>query len=209
MTELAVEPHERLHLRAFEARLPEPLERVPTPAAVLELLSVGAAAPFPQPEDLRAQVRDVFRGHGYKPTGRGKPSSEYLARQASDGLPRINAAVDLGNAVSFHSGIPISVVDADRGRAPWRVAVAPEGAEYVFNTGGQVIAVAGLLCLFDAEGPCANAVKDAQRTKTAGDTRRTLSLLWGPRASADHVDRTLDWYRELWTGAGVETSLVL
>jgi len=207
--ELAVEPHERLHLRAFITRLPDRLELVPTPEPALALLAPGAEAPFSQPEELRGQVRDVFRGHGYKPTGRGKPSSEYLARQAAEGLPRINAAVDLCNAVSLHSGIPISVVDPDRGRAPWRVTVAPAEAEYVFNTGGQVIAVGGLLCLFDAEGPCANAVKDAQRTKTAGDTRSTLSLLWGPRTQAEHVDRTLEWYLGLWAQAGAETSLVV
>ena len=36
-----------------------------------------------------------------------------------------------------------------------------------------------LLVLCDAEGPCANAVKDAQRTKTHDGTSQTLSILWG------------------------------
>ena len=33
------------------------------------------------------------------------------------------------------------------------------------HASGQAIDVSGLLCLFDAEGPCANGVKDSQRFK--------------------------------------------
>jgi hypothetical protein len=40
-----------------------------------------------------------------------------------------------------------------------------------------VIDPAGRLCLSDAGGPCANAVKDAQRTKTGLDTLRTQTLV--------------------------------
>ena len=60
-------------------------------------------------------------------------------------------------------------------------------------------------CLFDAEGPCANAVKDAQRTKTSPETRRTLSILWGPADFAEEVDGACRWYRELLERAGAET----
>lgn len=38
-----------------------------------------------------------------------------------------------------------------------------------------------------ADGPCANAVKDAQRTKLQEGATRTLWLIWGPRAHADQV----------------------
>ena len=55
----------------------------------------------------------------------------------------------------------------------------------------------GLLCLFDADGPCANAVKDAQRTKTGPETRRTLSLIWGTIALPGRAAETETWYREL------------
>ena len=51
-------------------------------------------------------------------------------------------------------------------------AVAPAGASYIFNASGQSMDLSGLLCLFDADGPCANPVKDAQRTKTGPETRR-------------------------------------
>src|SRR5690606_7207764 len=138
-----------------------------------------------------------------KPTGRSKPASEYLLRAAAEGrLASINLAVDAGNAVSLHSGLPISVIDLDRVRLPLSVAVAAPGSSYVFNAAGQSIDVSGLCCLVDAEGPCANAVKDAQRTKTAADTTRTLSIIWGTAAAPGQAARALAWYRQLLTGAG-------
>src|SRR5262249_57271677 len=102
-----------------------------------------------------------------------------------------------GKVVSLHSGLPISVVDLDRARAPFDVSVAPTGASYVFNASGQTIDLGGLLCLSDAEGPCANAVKDAQRTKTTSATRRTLSLVWGSVDLPGRAEQTAAWYRAL------------
>ena len=110
-------------------------------------------------------------------------------RQAGVGVPRSRgdrgrAQLDQRrggrcNAVSLHSGLPISVVDLDRAHAPFRIGVAPSGSSYVFNASGQEIDLGGLLCLFDADGPCGNAVRDAQRTKTRDETRATLSVVWG------------------------------
>jgi hypothetical protein len=97
------------------------------------------------------------------------------------------------------------VVDLDLARPPFRVALAPAGAAYVFNASGQVIDMGGLLCLFDAEGPCANAVKDAQRTKTTPDTRRTLSLIWGSRSLPDRAQQMETWYRQLLEQQGAAT----
>jgi DNA/RNA-binding domain of Phe-tRNA-synthetase-like protein len=97
---------------------------------------------------VRVAVRDLLRHGGYSPTGRGKPASEYLVRAASEGALRsINLAVDACNAVSLHSGFPISVVDLARAREPFRIGIAPPGASYVFNASGQTIDLAGLLCL--------------------------------------------------------------
>ncbi len=48
--------------------------------------------------------------------------------------------------------------------------------------GGQTIDLSGLLCLFDAEGPCANPVKDAQRTKTSPATTQVRCVVWGTTA---------------------------
>jgi DNA/RNA-binding domain of Phe-tRNA-synthetase-like protein len=192
---IPVDSHPLLDLGAFVTRFDAPLGGSP------DWLVPEIEAPLHADDAVRAAVRDLLRAGGYKPTGRGKPASEYLLR----GVPSINLAVDACNVVSLHSGLPVSVIDLDRARAPLRVAVAPPGARYVFNSAGQEIDVEGLLCLFDADGPCANAVKDAQRTKTSPSTRATLSLVWGTRSLAGRTAETVAWYRELLTRAGAHT----
>ena len=195
---LEVEPHPMLDLGHFVVEFEAPLGELESPDWLLDLHRADAPAPMQPDDELRKQVRDLLRHGGFKPTGRSKPASEYLLRAASESrLGSINPAVDAGNAVSLHSGLPISVVDLDRAVAPLRVAIAGEGARYVFNASGQEIDVAGLLCLMDAEGPCANAVKDAQRTKTDGSSQRTLCLIWGTQAAAGRTAETEAWYREL------------
>ena len=68
------------------------------------------------------------------------------------------------------------------------------------------IDVSGLLCLFDEDGPCANAVKDAQRTKTHDGTRRTLSIVWGTTAYEARLAEVASWYRGILEAAGARTS---
>lgn len=200
------ELHPLLRFEAFVTEFPEPVGALPTPAWLLGLLRPDAPAPLAPDEPLRTAVRDMLRHGGYKPTGRGKPASEYLVRAAHDGTLRsINLAVDACNAVSLHSGLPISLIDLDRARPPFRIAVAPAGQRYVFNPAGQEIDLAGLVCLFDAGGPCANAVKDAQRTKTAGDTRRTLSVVWGVTGYEARLREAVRWYREILERASART----
>lgn len=188
-----------LQVHAFVATLPDALERVPSPAWLTDLLRLDAEAPVRSSDTVRTAVRDLLRGRGYRPTGRGKPSSEYLAAAVADGrVATINAVVDAGNVASLHSGLPISVVDLDLCQPPLRVDVPPAGTSFVFNRGGQEIDVGGLLCLFDAQGPCANAVKDAQRTKTLPATRRVLAVVWGAAAPEPaHAVATAAWLRSL------------
>lgn len=195
---LDVEDHPLLRVAAFTTVFPAPLGALSTPGYVLDNLRADAPAPLERNEETRAAVRDMLRLGGYKPTGRGKPASEYLVRAASDGaLGSINVAVDVCNAVSLHSGFPISVVDLDRAHGPFRIAIAPEGASYVFNVSGQQIDLAGLVCLYDADGPCANAVRDSQRTKTNAETRSTLSVIWGCAGFEERLKMTAEWYRAL------------
>jgi len=208
-TPLQVDPHPLLRVAAFTTAFPAPLGELATPPAVLDALAVDAPAPLRRDEEVRTAVRDLLRHGGYKPTGRGEPASEYLVRAATEGaLGAINLAVDACNAVSLHSGLPISVVDLDRARAPFRIGVAPEGASYAFNASGQEIDLAGLLCLFDADGPCANAVRDAQRTKTRAETRSTLSVVWGCAGFEARLADTERWYRALLDQAGATTARV-
>ncbi|MBK8098963.1 MAG: hypothetical protein IPK26_17795 [Planctomycetes bacterium] len=194
---LIVVPYRGLALQALVLELPVPLGELPSPDWLRDLLRVGAPAPFSPDEGVRTAVRDLLRAHGYRPTGRGKPSSEYLVAAVGDGrLGSINAVVDVGNVVSLHSGLPISVVDLDKTVLPLRVDVPAAGSSYVFNQGGQEIDVGGLLSLFDAQGPCANAVKDAQRTKTCATTRRVVVVVWGV-AIGDRSVQAAAWVREI------------
>jgi DNA/RNA-binding domain of Phe-tRNA-synthetase-like protein len=203
---LTVDPHPLLDLRAFVTTFPRPLGEMPSPPAVTALLAEGAAAPLQSDDAVREAVRALLRHGGFKPTGRSKPASEYLLKAVRERLlAPINLAVDVCNVVSYHSGLPVSVVDLDRAREPLRVGVAPAGSSYVFNASGQTIDLGGLLCLFDVDGPCANAVKDAQRTKTGPATRRTLSLVWGTTALPGRAEKAEAWYRELLEKEGAAT----
>jgi DNA/RNA-binding domain of Phe-tRNA-synthetase-like protein len=205
-TSLRIDPHPLLSAASFVTVFPAPLGSIATPAAALDALRLDGPAPVQRDETMRGAVRDLLRHGGYKPTGRGKPASEYLVRAAMEGaLGSINAAVDVCNAVSLHSGLPISVVDLDRARDPFRIGVAPAGASYVFNASGQEIDPSGLLCLFDADGPCANAVRDAQRTKTNDESRATLSVVWGCVGFETRLEQAQRWYRALLESAGATT----
>jgi DNA/RNA-binding domain of Phe-tRNA-synthetase-like protein len=206
---IEAESHPRLRFAAFETEFREPLGETHSPPWLLELLKLDAGSPFERDDAVRSAIRDMLRHGGYKPTGRGKPASEYLLRAAIEGtLASINVAVDACNAVSLHSGLPISVVDLDRAHPPLRVRIGKPGEAYVFNASGQEIDLEGLLCLCDAEGPCGNAVKDSQRTKTGPSTRRTLSVVWGSAGHESLLERAVAWYRELLERAGATTRTV-
>lgn len=198
MIDLRVEPHPSLRVAAFTSALPAPLAELPSPSWLTELLRNDANAPVQRTEELRTAIRDMLRYGGYKPTGRGKPASEYLVRTAEEsGIRSINLAVDACNVVSLHSGFPISVVDTDLAEPPFHIAIAAANTSYVFNPAGQEIDVSGLVCLHDAHGPCGNAVKDSQRTKTRDETLRTLSVIWGAKGFERELEATYDLYAEL------------
>jgi len=190
---ISVDPHPLLDHRAIVTCFPG--EMGASPAWLVDLLRPDAATPLTPPDDaVRAAVRDLLRHGGFKPTGRSKPASEYLLRGDTSS---INPAVDVCNATSLHSGLPISVIDFDLAHPPFRIGLATEGASYVFNAGGQVMDLDGLLCLHDSEGPCANAVKDAQRTKTRTETRRTLTVIWGTTGLSARLAGAQAWYASI------------
>ena len=210
--------HPLLWPASFVARFEAPLRDISTPAKVRAALINGAGGqdlelgfgPVPPVlrEAIKKDTRALLRHGGYKPSGRGKPSSEYLARAISEGdLPEINAAVDSCNALSVHSGLPISVVDLDLLEPPLRVAAA-ERESYVFNASGQEIQLDGLLCLSDATGPRANAVKDCHATKTHAESRSLIVVVWGPAAHGALCEGVLEAYMRLMAEAGAEVARV-
>jgi len=207
LNKINLDAHPLMELAAFTSTFPAPLGETPSPAWLKELLAPQAEVPVPSPDDeFRNAVRRMLRHGGFKPSGRSKPASEYLIRASGSGeLGSINAAVDACNVVSLHSGVPISVVDLDLAFPPFRVAVVGPGQSYVFNASGQEMDLEGLLCLWDASGPCANAVKDSQRTKTHQGTRQTLSILWGSSQAPERAGQAAKWYRALLDRLGATT----
>lgn len=202
---IALPEHPLLDARAFLARFPAGIGE--SPGWLVEGLRIDAPAPMSSSDKIRGAVRDLLRWGGFKPTGRSKPASEYLVRAATEGaLAPINALVDACNVVSLHSGLPISVIDRERAEGALSIVVAPQGSSYVFNASGQSIDVGGLLCLADGEGPCANAVKDAQRTKTSAGTREAVVVVWGTRVVPGRAEATARWYAELCERLGAEVA---
>jgi DNA/RNA-binding domain of Phe-tRNA-synthetase-like protein len=158
----------------------------PSAAPLLEELAAAERAVSADPslfrEDVRQALRDVLRHGGYKPTGRGKPASEFLLAQAlGGGLPRILDLVDINNLVSLRHAHPISVFDGHKLGADVAVRLGRAGEAYVFNTSGQTMDIAGLPVV--ARGPereaVGNAVKDAMLCKVGADTTRALYVVYG------------------------------
>ena len=183
---------------AITAVFDSPLGESVTPSEIFAMLDTQFESPISKHENTKTLVRDVLRQTGYKPTGRGKPASEYLIKAVSEKrLGKINPCVDILNIVSLHCGFPISVVDLELVSDPLTLKPAPPETSFVFNASGQEIKLDGLVCLFDEAGPCANAVKDSQRTKTSATTTKTLSVFWGVQSLETQVDAGVAWYAEL------------
>ena len=196
---LTVEPHPLLDLRAFVTTWPEPLGQLEAPPWLRQLASLDADVPFsPFDDGIKRTVRDLLRHGGFKPAGRSKPCSEYIRGVAArDRFPWINAAVDATNLAALHGCLPVSTVDIDLLELPLKVGIAAGGTRYVFNASGQEIDLSGLLCLFDAAGPCANSVKDAMRAKTTATSTRTITVIWGTTGLAGRAQALLDWHIDL------------
>lgn len=206
---IRVHEHPLLRIAPFITSFPAPLAELRTPPEILNLLRTDADAPLRRDEEVRKAVRDLLRFGGHRPSGIGKPASEYLVRAADEGvLGTINPAVDICNVVSLHSGFPIGVGDVGLARPPYEIRIAPEGSSYVFNPSGQEMSLRGLICLYDAEGPCINPVRDAQRTKTGPETVETLSVVWAPVAFEHRLAEAEAWYRGLLETLGARTETV-
>ncbi len=165
-----------------------------------ELLERRTAVLSPDEEARRLAARDILRNGGYKPTGRGKPASEYLIRAAATTenyrFPRINAAVDVCNYLSLKHVIPISLWDVDlAGTDHFVFRLGHAGEQFVFNEGGQSIDLEDLLvgCRVreddvPTEEPIVNPVKDSLLTKTTVSTKRIASCIYAPANAVSRLD---------------------
>ncbi len=157
------------------------------------------------PAETRKRVRRMLRYGKYRPSGRGKPASEFLLRAAIQGkFPLVNCPVDVNNAVSLDSGLPRSIFDADIAGRRLLLRRGLPGEKYVFNRSGQEIDLEDLLlvCRMTESGwsPCGNPVKDAMVTKITEATRNVVAVLYAP--ADEPVSELAGWaarYAELLT----------
>jgi DNA/RNA-binding domain of Phe-tRNA-synthetase-like protein len=151
-------------------------------------------------ESVKSAIRDLLRAGGYKPAGRGKPASEYLAQAAERGeFPRISHMVDALNLVSLESGLPISLLDAGRsiqgtiqgtGIAPgFVIRLGHPGEAYVFNAAGHEIQIEGLISVARNDGTAlGNPVKDSMMAKTNEATTHTIAFIWASRRAVNETE---------------------
>ncbi len=195
--------HPLLQTIMFTSEFPRPLKEMTSPDWLKHLLTLEGEAErpkgeLPPKEEIFKSYRSLLRWGGFKPSGRSKPAAEYLVKAAAIGeLNSINAAVDVLNGVSLHIGLPIGVIDLDLCHPPLRIDLGTEGESYIFNKSGQEMSLKGLIVMRDQEGPCANPVKDSQRTKTNDETRRTLTIVWGNRECLAPALMAVQWQKEL------------
>jgi DNA/RNA-binding domain of Phe-tRNA-synthetase-like protein len=136
----------------------------------------------------RTASRDMLRNGRYKPTGRGKPASEYLVRAAAEGFPAINSLVDVNNLISLQERLPITMWDVNRvGSYEMVFRLGRDGETYVFNRSGQVLDVRDLVvgCRITpesgAEGePVVSPIKDSELAKTGDDTDDVVACVYAP-----------------------------
>lgn len=163
---------------------PEPTTE--SPSFLTELLGqVAVQGEGFIPSALRQRVRRMLRYGKYRPSGRGKPASEFLLRAALAGdFPLVNPPVDVNNAISLESGLPGSIFDADLSGTELLLRRGRPGESYVFNPTGQTIDLEDLLlvCRKATGGwePCGNPVKDSMATKIHPGTRNVVAILYAP-----------------------------
>lgn len=133
----------------------------------------------------KTAIRGMLRYKTYKPSGRSKPSSEYLLTAAlQDEFPLINGPVDINNIISLECGYPASIFDLDLCGPSLLLRRGIAGESYGFNPSGQCIDLEDLLCICRYDGqswiPCGNPVKDSMATKTNESTRNIAAIIYAP-----------------------------
>jgi len=137
-------------------------------------------------------VRGLLRRGGFKPSGRNKPASEYLAQAAREGrFPRINNLVDVNNLISLESGLPISLLDLAAVGERAEIRYGAPGEKYVFNSGGQEIELAGLICVLLNDSETVPVTRTRSPTATV-PSQPCLQGAWRPRIPVPHHARRPD-----------------
>jgi DNA/RNA-binding domain of Phe-tRNA-synthetase-like protein len=152
-------------------------------------------------EPRREAVRRMLRAGGFKPAGRNKPAQEYLLRTLTENgtLPTILNAVDALNVISVQSGLPISLLAADRAGANPIVRYGKPAERFVFNRSGQELDIEGLICVCstgESSQPLGTPIKDSMLGKVTASDREVVAVLYAP-ASAVTNEELARWANEL------------
>jgi DNA/RNA-binding domain of Phe-tRNA-synthetase-like protein len=152
---------------------------------------------------IRSSVRKMLRYGKYRPSGRGKPASEFLLQAALlDQFPLVNCPVDVNNVVSLGSGFPASIFDSDISGSYLLMRRGNPDEAYTFNNSGQAIELQDLLLVCYRNGdtwtPCGNPVKDSMITKVTEKTKNVIGVLYCPVDQPRHLlTQWLELYAQL------------
>ncbi|HKJ34620.1 MAG TPA: phenylalanine--tRNA ligase beta subunit-related protein [Balneolales bacterium] len=152
-------------------------------------------------ESFRVESRNMLRNGDYKPTGRGKPASEYLYREVQNGnFPRINTIVDINNFISLKYMVPISIWDLDQAATSQYVfRLGKDDESYIFNESEQRIDLKDLVAGFKVEHytetPIINPIKDSMKTKITTSTKNVGAAIYFPlkAGSKDYLRHEIIW----------------
>jgi len=151
----------------------------------------------PEPSDVIAAVRTMYKKVGVDPT-KTRPSSEALLRRVrrGDELPRVNSLVDIINWCSLETQLPYGLYDYDRIAGDVTLRLGAPGEEYA-GIRKDAVHVGGRLTLADARGPFGNPTSDSARTMVTTATARALVVVFCPAPLGDAVlQRALTLTRE-------------
>jgi DNA/RNA-binding domain of Phe-tRNA-synthetase-like protein len=165
----------------FEAPAVAVVERDTRMDEPLRAAAAGMRA-RPEPADLIAAVRTMYKRVGLDPT-KTRPSSEALLRRVrrGDELPRINSLVDVINWCSLESQLPFGLYDLDRIRGAVTLRPGRPDESYA-GIRKDTVHLGGRLTLADDEGPFGNPTSDSARTMVTIATSRALVVIFVPAA---------------------------
>jgi DNA/RNA-binding domain of Phe-tRNA-synthetase-like protein len=165
----------------FEAAAVAVVERDTRMDEPLRAAAAGMRA-RPEPADLIAAVRTMYKRVGLDPT-KTRPSSEALLRRVrrGDELPRINSLVDVINWCSLESQLPFGLYDLDRIRGAVTLRPGRPDESYA-GIRKDTVHLGGRLTLADDEGPFGNPTSDSARTMVTIATSRALVVIFVPAA---------------------------
>lgn len=134
----------------------------------------------PEPADIMAAVRTMYKRVGLDPT-KTRPSSEALLRRIRRGeeLPQINSLVDIINWCSLETQLPFGLYDVDQIRGHVTLRLGRPGEEYE-GIRKSTVHLDGRLALVDVEGPFGNPTSDSARTMVTTRTVRALIVIFVP-----------------------------